>query len=149
MKTFKESIIDIPRRTYAPGIFDNADTDNPRLKQSIIDIIKSDMEKHVEKYGSVERLTIIGSVLTKTYRNDADLDVDILIKPNAVGEEDIEKVRKDLVFGRFVVHTDPDTNKKTKYYFKNPKKYPESYTKEDIKFLKDQREDVVREEDKS
>ena len=55
------------------------------------------MEKHVEKYGSVERLTIIGSVLTKTYRNDADLDVDILIKPNAVGEEDIEKVRKDLV----------------------------------------------------
>ena len=59
MKTFKESIIDIPRRTYAPGIFDNADTDNPRLKQSIIDIIKSDMEKHVEKYGSVERLTII------------------------------------------------------------------------------------------
>ena len=58
MKTFKESIIDIPRRTYAPGIFDNADTDNPRLKQSIIDIIKSDMEKHVEKYGSVERLII-------------------------------------------------------------------------------------------
>ena len=47
MKTFKESIIDIPRRTYAPGIFDNADTDNPRLKQSIIDIIKSDMEKHI------------------------------------------------------------------------------------------------------
>ena len=54
------------------------------------------MKKHVEKYGSVERLTIIGSVLTKTYRNDADLDVDILIKPNA-DEEDIEKVRKDLV----------------------------------------------------
>ena len=27
-------------------------------------------------------LQLIGSVLTKTYRNDADLDVDILIKPN-------------------------------------------------------------------
>ena len=67
-----------------------------------------------------------------------------------IDEENLEnKVRKDLVFGRFVVHTDPDTGKKTKYYFKNPKKYPESYTEEDIKFLKDQREDVVREEDKS
>ena len=75
-------------------LFDNADTDNPRLKQSIIDIIKSDIKKHVEKYGSVERLTIIGSVLTKTYRNDADLDVDILIKPDKQGEEDIEKVKK-------------------------------------------------------
>ena len=38
---------------------DNADTDNPRLKQSIIDIIKSDMEKHVEKYGSVEDLQLL------------------------------------------------------------------------------------------
>ena len=43
---------------------------------------------------SVERLANY-SLLTKTYRND-DLDVDILIKPNAVEEEDIEKVRKDL-----------------------------------------------------
>ena len=32
---------------------------------------------------------------------------------------------------------------------KKKKKYPKSYTKEDIKFLKEQREDVVREEDKS
>jgi|TARA_R100000081_G_C4768653_1_gene144231 hypothetical protein len=32
--------------------------------------------------------------------------------------------------------------------FIKKKKYPKSYTKEDIKFLEDQREDVVREEDK-
>ena len=31
---------------------------------------------------------------------------------------------------------------------KKKKKYPKSYTKEDIKFLEEQREDVVREEDK-
>ena len=29
----KESIIDIPRRTYAPGVFDDANTNNPKLKQ--------------------------------------------------------------------------------------------------------------------
>tara|TARA_R100000278_G_scaffold38028_1_gene33810 strand:- start:75 stop:326 length:252 start_codon:yes stop_codon:yes gene_type:complete len=39
-----------------------------------------------------------------------------------IDEENLEnKVRKDLAFGKFVVHTDPDTGKKTKYYFKNPK----------------------------
>jgi predicted nucleotidyltransferase len=92
-----ESIIDIPRRTYAPGIFDNADTYNPRLKQSVINIIKNDIEKHIEPYGEIERVYIIGSILTKTYRNDADVDIDIVIKPNAVGKEDIEKVRRELV----------------------------------------------------
>ena len=130
MKTFKESIIDIPRRTYAPGIFDNADTDNPRLKQSIIDIIKNDMKKHVEKYGNVERLTIIGSVLTKTYRNDADLDVDILIKPNAVGEEDIEKVRKDLV-GKFMGQVNgkniPGTTHPINYYLQVDKQISDDH----------------------
>ena len=130
MKTFKESIIDIPRRTYAPGIFDNADTDNPRLKQSIIDIIKSDMEKHIEKYGSIERLTIIGSVLTKTYRNDADLDVDILIKPNAVGEEDIEKVRKDLVgklMGQVNGKNIPGTTHPINYYLQVDKQISDDH----------------------
>ena len=129
-KTFKESIIDIPRRTYAPGIFDNADTDNPRLKQSIIDIIKSDMEKHIEKYGSVERLTIIGSVLTKTYRNDADLDVDILIKPNAIGEEDIEKVRKDLVgklMGQVNGKNIPGTTHPINYYLQVDKQISDDH----------------------
>ena len=38
-----------------------------------------------------------------------------------IDEENLEnKVRKDLAFGRFVVHTNPDTGKKTKYYFKKP-----------------------------
>lgn len=40
MKTFKdylikESIIDIPRRTYAPGVFDNADSKDPKIKPSV------------------------------------------------------------------------------------------------------------------
>ena len=35
MKTFRqirESIIDIPRSTYAPMVFDDADTSNPKIK---------------------------------------------------------------------------------------------------------------------
>ena len=39
-------------------------------------------------------------------------------------------------------------NKKNDYSGKKKKKYPKSYTEEDIKFLEEQREDIVREEDK-
>ena len=34
----KEAIIDTPRQTYATGVFDNADTNKPKLKPAIIDI---------------------------------------------------------------------------------------------------------------
>jgi len=39
MKTFrqlKESIIDIPRSTYAPGVFDDANSKNPKIKSSVM-----------------------------------------------------------------------------------------------------------------
>ena len=91
----KESIIDIPRRTYAPGVFDDADTENPKLKKSVLDIINSTIEKHYKPYADVKRVVLIGSIITKTYRNDADLDIDIFMElPENV---DKEKVRKDLV----------------------------------------------------
>ena len=76
-KTFKESIIDIPRQTFAKPIFDKADTDNPVLKpavrQQILDGIKQ-----FERFGKIVNHTLIGSILTKTYRDDADLDITIL-----------------------------------------------------------------------
>ena len=128
----KESIIDIPRRTYAPGVFDRADTDNPRLKQSVINIIKNDIEKHIEPYGEVERVYIIGSILTKTYRNDADVDIDIVIKPNAIGEEEIEKVRKDLV-GKFMGQVNgkniPGTEHPINYYIQVDRQISDDHLK--------------------
>ena len=87
-KTFTESIIDIPRRIYAPGVFDNADTENPKLKQKVLDIIKKDL-KTFEKFGPIVSVKLIGSILGKRYRNDADLDIDVLID---LPPEDIETV---------------------------------------------------------
>ena len=47
---FKESIIDIPRRAYAPGVFDDEDTDNPKIK----DMNKSDLlEKRYKKLQNI------------------------------------------------------------------------------------------------
>jgi predicted nucleotidyltransferase len=127
-----ESIIDIPRRTYAPGVFDDADTYNPRLKQSVINIIKNDIEKHIEPYGEIERVYIIGSILTKTYRNDADVDIDIVIKPNAVGEEKIEKVRRELVkkfMGEINGKNIPGTKHPINYYIQVDRQISDDHLK--------------------
>ena len=88
----KESIIDIPRQRYAPGVFDDADTNNPKLKQSVRDIILNQIDKFQEKY-PVKKYSLIGSILTKRYRDDADLDMNILFD---VPEKDREEVRKEL-----------------------------------------------------
>ena len=90
----KESIIDIPRKTYARPVFDNEATGNPKLKPSVrkqvLDGIKS-----FEKFGKVVKYTLIGSILTKQYRDDADLDVNILFDIPGSKEEQ-EKVHDKI-----------------------------------------------------
>ena len=39
--SMNESVIDIPRRTYAPGVFDDEDTNNPKVKDSVLKIINA------------------------------------------------------------------------------------------------------------
>ena len=121
-EVLKESIIDIPRRTYAPGVFDDADTNNPKLKQKVLDIIKKDL-KTFEKFGPVVSVKLIGSILGKRYRNDADLDLDVLID---LPPEDRETVgleaRKSVstINGRNI----PGTQHPINYYVQSdPKTY--------------------------
>jgi len=70
-KNFKESIIDIPRRTYAPGVFDDEDTNNPKIKDSVIRLIKQQFKEFETEY-PILKYSLIGSIRTKRYRNDAD-----------------------------------------------------------------------------
>ena len=90
----KESIIDIPRKTYARPVFDNADTPNPKLKESVRKQIL-DSIKTFEKFGKVVKYTLIGSILTKQYRADADLDINILFDIPGSQEEQ-EKVHDEI-----------------------------------------------------
>ena len=85
-----ESIIDIPRKDYAPGVFDNADTENPKLKQKVLDMIDKQI-KEFEKLAPVVSTSLIGSILTKRYRNDADLDINVLFD---VPEDEQEERRE-------------------------------------------------------
>jgi len=89
LKLIKEAIIDIPRRTYAKDIFDNADTENPKLKQSVLNIINSQL-KEFEKLYPIKRYSLVGSIITKNYRDDADLDVNVLFD---IAPADREAVR--------------------------------------------------------
>ena len=89
--TFKESIIDIPRSTYAPMVFDKEDTSNPVIKPSVIKMIDDQLADFAKEY-PVLKYTLIGSILTKRYRNDADLDINVLFDVPVEKRED-ERVR--------------------------------------------------------
>ncbi len=93
-KSLKESIIDIPRKTYARGVFDKADKPNPVLKPSVKKMALDGI-KTFEKFGKVVKYTLIGSILTKQYRADADLDINILFDiPGSKAEQ--EKVHDEI-----------------------------------------------------
>ena len=119
-----ESIIDIPRKTYAKGVFDNADTENPKLKAGVIALIKSQIKKF-EKKSPVLKYSLIGSILTKRYREDADLDVNVLFDVEPSYREtmrqqlasDLRKINGKLIPGtkhpiNYYVITDPKIKEK-------------------------------------
>ena len=95
-KTFMESIIDIPRSTYAPGVFDGADSKNPKIKSSVMKMIDKQVEDFEKEYPVLE-VTLIGSILTKRYRNDADLDINVLFDVPKEKQED-ERLRLSKQF---------------------------------------------------
>src|SRR6056300_1967606 len=123
-KHMKEGVIDIPRKTYAKGVFDNADTDNPKLKQSVLNMIMKTVKKDFEKYAPVVSVMLIGSILTKRYRNDADLDLDLLLDVPPADRltmreainNNLKNINGKLIPGtkhpiNYYVHTDPQINK--------------------------------------
>ena len=95
-RQFKESIIDIPRRTYAPGVFDDEDTDNPKIKDSVLRMITKQFQEFETEYPILD-YSLIGSILTKRYRNDADLDINVLFDvPESEQEEKRLEFSKQL-----------------------------------------------------
>ena len=138
-KVFTESIIDIPRRTYAPLVFDDADTPNPKIKQSVLGMIDKQI-KEFEKEYPVLKYTLIGSILTKRYRNDADLDINVLFDVPEEKQED-ERIRlskkylsasnPDNIQGKEI----PGTEHPVNYYLITDKKtYDDQNAKADAAF---------------
>jgi predicted nucleotidyltransferase len=121
-----ESIIDIPRRTYAPGVFDNENTKEPKIKSEIIGMIMKQFTEFKKEYPILD-YSLIGSILTKRYRDDADLDINILFDvPKEKQEEERIRLSKkylsvknpDNVQGKLI----PGTKHPINYYFITDKK---------------------------
>ena len=98
-KLFKESIIDIPRRTFAPAVFDDEDTNNPKIKDSVLRLITEQFKEFESEY-PILKYSLIGSILTKRYRNDADLDINVLfdVPEDKQEEERLRLSKQFLVF---------------------------------------------------
>ena len=137
--TFKESIIDIPRSTYAPMVFDKEDTRNPVIKPSVIKMIEDQLAEFEKEY-PVLKYTLIGSILTHRYRNDADLDINVLFDVPVEKRED-ERVRlskkylsaknPDNIQGKEI----PNTKHPVNYYFiTDEETYDEQNSKADAVF---------------
>ena len=119
--TFRESIIDIPRRTYAPLVFDDADTKNPKIKQSVLDMIHNQI-KDFEKEYPIIKIALIGSILTKRYRNDADLDINVLFDvPEGKREDERLRLSKKYLSSKNPDNIQgieiPGTEHPVNYYF--------------------------------
>ncbi len=135
----KESIIDIPRRTYAQGVFDEADTKNPKLKSEIIGMIMKQFTEFKKEYPILD-YSLIGSILTKRYRDDADLDINVLFDvPKEKQEEERIRLSKkflsaknpDNIQGKLI----PGTKHPINFYFITDKKtYDDQNKKADAVF---------------
>ena len=87
-----ESIIDLPRKDYSRTVFDNYDTEKPVLKPVVKKMIE-DQIREFNKVAPVIKYRLIGSILTKRYRKDADLDINVLFD---VADEDKEAMSEKL-----------------------------------------------------
>ena len=141
---FKESIIDIPRRTYAPSVFDDEDTDNPKIKDSVLRLITEQFKEFETEY-PILKYSLIGSMLTKRYRNDADLDINVLFDvPEDKREDERLRLSKkylassnpDNIQGKLI----PGTKHPINYYFiTDEETYDDQNKKADAVFdIKDQ-----------
>jgi predicted nucleotidyltransferase len=148
MKTFLEAVIDIPRRTYAKGVFDDADTNNPKIKANVKALIDKQIEEFETEY-PVVKTGLIGSILTKRYRDDADLDINVLFDvPVEKREEERLRLSKkylsannpDNIQGKLI----PGTKHPINFYFitdmktynDQEKKADAVFDIEDNKFIK-------------
>ena len=76
-QNLQDAVIDIPRQTYAVGVFSNPEDKDPKIKPEIIGMIMKQFTEFKKEYPILD-YSLIGSILTKRYRDDADLDINVL-----------------------------------------------------------------------
>ena len=133
-------------------VFDKEDTSNPVIKPSVIKMIENQLADFEKEY-PVLKYTLIGSILTHRYRNDADLDINVLFDvPVEKREEERVRLSKkylsaknpDNIQGKEI----PNTKHPVNYYFITDKEtYDSQNAKADAVFDIKNQKFVKRPED--
>lgn len=79
----RESILDIPRKTLDPEVFDVVvDKGDAQLTPTVRAEILRQSEVY-NQWGKVKRVLLIGSILTRHWKSESDIDVTLLFKPTS------------------------------------------------------------------
>ena len=134
-----EAVIDIPRQTYAIGVFSNPEDKDPKIKPEIIGQIMKQFTEFKKEYPILD-YSLIGSILTRRYRDDADLDINVLFDvPKEKQEEErlrlsqkfLSAKNPDNIQGKLI----PGTRHPINYYFITDKEtYDDQNKKADAVF---------------
>ena len=120
-QNLQDAVIDIPRQTYAVGVFSNPEDKDTKIKPEIIGMIMKQFTEFKKEYPILD-YSLIGSILTKRYRDDADLDINVLFDvPKEKQEEERLRLSQkylsakspDSVNGKLI----PGTRHPINYYF--------------------------------
>ena len=138
-QNLQDAVIDIPRQTYAVGVFSNPESKDPKIKPEIIGMIMKQFTEFKKEYPILD-YSLIGSILTKRYRDDADLDINVLFDvPKEKQEEERLRLSQkylsakspDSVNGKLI----PGTRHPINYYFITDKQtYDDQNKKADAVF---------------
>ena len=151
-QNLQDAVIDIPRQTYAVGVFSNPEDKDPKIKPEIIGMIMKQFTEFKKEYPILD-YSLIGSILTKRYRDDADLDINVLFDvPKEKQEEERLRLSQkylsakspDSVNGKLI----PGTRHPINYYFITDKQtYDDQNKKADAVFDIGKNKFVKRPED--
>jgi predicted nucleotidyltransferase len=88
---FIESILDPEQPTLNQKIFDLSNLDRPKLHKEVRAQIVAGLSK-ISKSVNVLDYTLIGSILTRRYAEDSDVDVNILINADQAGYDKARQI---------------------------------------------------------
>lgn len=86
-----EAVTDIPRNSLDPTVFSFPDVGQPKLQSSIKKQIIADITK-IDNIIPVKDFYIIGSILTKRYNNNSDIDVNVEIQSKGTDDEQFSEL---------------------------------------------------------
>lgn len=93
-----ESVIDATRKTYSPDVFENPEDKNPIIRKDLKRKILTDINR-INQIVDVEDYFIKGSILTKQYNKNSDIDVYIQISDifgSDIFNPEIQKIFNDI-----------------------------------------------------